>query len=308
MGNFLRAAPSNQPTSPQTLPNGLGHTDATTSANAPLRQAPTGGPSSTTDSSWTRHSPRQHVPQEPILRPVQQILQSPVDNWDLKSLLLNIQAYLNNGDKGDLMFGVDLSDLGVDVESNAPLYPSLVAPWTEPRDPNARPPRIEEAWHTPACYHVQAKPIETKLSDLAEETLFYIFYSQPQDVVQLEVAAELYLNRNYRYHMEHGLWFNSDQLCQINLHTLDKSHPNLVAGPFQVHDPNTMRNTTTDETFLIDANLLEITRPAATVIEETVKRDAARSPNGSVASGTGSLMSSIMGAAGGNYQTLQAAR
>lgn len=146
------------------------------------------------------------------------------------------------------------------------------------------------------------------MSDLAEETLFYIFYSQPQDVVQLEVAAELYLNRNYRYHMEHGLWFNSDQLSQINLHTLDKSHPNLVAGPFQVHDPNTMRNTTTDETFLIDANLLEITRPAATVIEETMKRDSARSPNGSVASGTGSLMSSIIGGAGGNYQTLQAAR
>ncbi|EIW72770.1 hypothetical protein TREMEDRAFT_36926 [Tremella mesenterica DSM 1558] len=275
---------------------GNGHAESIAPSNPPPRAANL--PVSASEPLWPRKPSR---PQEPIVRPVQQVFQSPVDNWDLKSMLMNIRAYSGHGDKGDLMFGVDLGDLGINVESTEPLYPNFVTPWTDPRD-RTEPFRVEESWHTPACYHVTAKPIETKLGEVADETLFYIFYSQPQDVVQLQVAFELYHNRGWRYHMELRLWFTSEQLAAVDLRSLDKSHSNPIQGPFTLHDPNTLRTTSTDESWVIDANLLEITRPAAVAIEESLKREAARSPNGSVTSGSGSLMSSVMGAGYGQMQ------
>lgn len=33
--------------------------------------------------------------------------------------------------------------------------------------------------------------MSSKLNNFSEDTLFYIFYTQPQDVAQLEVADEL---------------------------------------------------------------------------------------------------------------------
>lgn len=59
---------------------------------------------------------------EPLLRqqvqhPVQQILSSPVDKWGLKALLNQIRQHMGKDDRGMLMFGEDLVELGVDVAS-----------------------------------------------------------------------------------------------------------------------------------------------------------------------------------------------
>lgn len=50
---------------------------------------------------------------------------------------------------------------------------------------------IEERYQIPSCYMVTAPPMSSKLTFFAEDTLFYVFYTQPQDVAQLEVAEEL---------------------------------------------------------------------------------------------------------------------
>jgi CCR4-NOT transcription complex subunit 2 len=44
------------------------------------------------------------------------------------------------------------------------------------------------------------------LSKFQLETLFYIFYALPKDVLQAYAAQELY-SREYRYHGELKLWF-----------------------------------------------------------------------------------------------------
>jgi len=46
------------------------------------------------------------------------------------------------------------------------------------------------------------------LSKFELETLFYIFYALPKDVLQAYAAQELY-TREWRYHMELKLWFKS---------------------------------------------------------------------------------------------------
>lgn len=62
--------------------------------------------------SWLRQSPSRGL--EQITRPVQQILSSPVDKWGLQALLYEIK--MGKGDRALLMFGEDLSQMGVDLE------------------------------------------------------------------------------------------------------------------------------------------------------------------------------------------------
>ena len=59
----------------------------------------------------------------------------------------------------------------------------------------------------PACYNMQPPALKTgHLSKFQLETLFYIFYALPKDVLQAYAAQELYA-REWRYHGEHKLWF-----------------------------------------------------------------------------------------------------
>jgi CCR4-NOT transcription complex subunit 2 len=53
----------------------------------------------------------------PVTRPVQQILQSPVDKWGLKALLYEIKAHMGKDDRGMVMFGEDLEELGMNIQS-----------------------------------------------------------------------------------------------------------------------------------------------------------------------------------------------
>lgn len=59
----------------------------------------------------------------------------------------------------------------------------------------------------PSCYYMQPPALKTgHLSKFQLETLFYIFYALPKDVLQAYAAQELY-SREYRYHGELKLWF-----------------------------------------------------------------------------------------------------
>jgi hypothetical protein len=71
----------------------------------------------------------------------------------------------------------------------SPLYPTFTSPWQEPD--SARNLVVEEDYKIPACYNVQTPAASTKIGQFSDETLFYAFYTCPQDVLQMEVAAEL---------------------------------------------------------------------------------------------------------------------
>lgn len=59
----------------------------------------------------------------------------------------------------------------------------------------------------PMCYYMQPPALKTgHLSKFLLETLFYIFYALPRDVLQAYAAQELY-QREWRYHSELKLWF-----------------------------------------------------------------------------------------------------
>lgn len=55
--------------------------------------------------------------QPSVLRPVQQILTSPADKWGLKALLYEIKMSMGKNDRGIMQFGEDLSELGMDINS-----------------------------------------------------------------------------------------------------------------------------------------------------------------------------------------------
>lgn len=57
------------------------------------------------------------------------------------------------------------------------------------------------------CYYMQPPALKTgHLSKFQLETLFYIFYALPKDVLQAYAAQELYA-REWKFHVELKLWF-----------------------------------------------------------------------------------------------------
>jgi CCR4-NOT transcription complex subunit 2 len=91
-----------------------------------------------------------------------------------------------------------------------PLYQHFASPFADSM--SARP--LEQDYTLPACYTVQnVHPLQTRIPSFTDETLFYIFYSMPRDVMQEVVAAEL-TNRNWRYHKVERMWLTRD----VNYH------------------------------------------------------------------------------------------
>lgn len=122
------------------------------------------------------------------------------DRFGLLGILSVIR--MTDPDLNTLASGVDLTTLGLNLNSAEILYPSFVSPFAE------GPSRREPEFLLPHCYYVQPPllPPRSKLQLLSEETIFYIFYSMPKDPLQADAAAELY-NRDWRYHKEHQRWF-----------------------------------------------------------------------------------------------------
>jgi CCR4-NOT transcription complex subunit 2 len=49
------------------------------------------------------------------------------------------------------------------------------------------------SFRLPDCYNVtNVTPVETKIGNFSEDTLFYVFYANPGDVTQHLAAQELY--------------------------------------------------------------------------------------------------------------------
>lgn len=108
---------------------------------------------------------------------------------------------MTDADRNALALGSDLTSLGLNLNSSDSLYSTFASPWSE------NPTNKEPQYQLPMCYYMQPPALKTgHLSKFLDETLFYIFYALPQDVLQAYAAQELY-SREWKFHVELKLWF-----------------------------------------------------------------------------------------------------
>lgn len=80
------------------------------------------------------------------------------------------------------------SHVGAAHVEHSALYSHFITPWADNNLAAAL--HVEPDFHLPSCYNVQPPPpAASKVANFTDETLFYIFYSAPRDLLQ-EVAAQ----------------------------------------------------------------------------------------------------------------------
>lgn len=164
---------------------------------------------------------------EPAL-PIHQVLVSPVDRFGLIGLVSLLKT--QDPDVAMLTLGHNLQSLGMNLEAAESLHPSFVTPWSQ--DAALASMQIEPAYQLPSCYNVQPPPpAQTKMASFSDETLFFIFYSTPRDMLQEVAAQELYA-RNWRYHKGLHLWLTKEP----NMEPLQKT-PTYERGTYVFFDP-----------------------------------------------------------------------
>lgn len=163
-------------------------------------------------------------------QPIDQVLASPADRFGLVGLVTLMKSQDPN--MALLSMGTNLQALGLNLDATESLYPSFVTPWSQEQAFQSL--QVEPAYQLPSCYNVQPPPpAQSKIASFTDETLFFIFYSTPRDVLQEMAAQELY-GRNWRYHKGLHLWLTKEQ----NTEPLQKT-PTYERGTYVFFDPGT---------------------------------------------------------------------
>lgn len=127
-----------------------------------------------------------------------------VDQFGMIGLLTFIRAAETDPNLVSLALGADLTTLGLNLNSEVTLFPTFGGPWAETP---CRPQDID--FHVPHEYltntTIREKLAPVKLNRYKDDILFYMFYTNVGDVLQLAAAAELY-NRDWRYHKDERVW------------------------------------------------------------------------------------------------------
>ncbi|KAL3653120.1 putative NOT transcription complex subunit vip2 [Castilleja foliolosa] len=86
-----------------------------------------------------------------------------------------------------LALGMDLTTLGLDLNSSENLHKTFGSPWS------GEPTKGDPEFNVPQCYYAKQPPPLTQeyVSKFQLNTLFYIFYSMPKDEAQLYAANEI---------------------------------------------------------------------------------------------------------------------
>ncbi|KAJ8768770.1 hypothetical protein K2173_023674 [Erythroxylum novogranatense] len=156
-----------------------------------------------------------------------QATQSTPDPFGLLGLLSIIR--MSDPDLTPLALGIDLTTLGLNLNSAENLHKTFGSPWSE------GPAKDDPEFMVPHCYYAKQPPVlhQGYFSKFCVETLFYIFYSMPKDEAQLYAAHELY-NRGWFYHKEHRGWL----IRPPNMEPLVKTNT-YERGSYHCFDPNT---------------------------------------------------------------------
>uniref|UniRef100_A0A675B3N0 NOT2/NOT3/NOT5 C-terminal domain-containing protein n=1 Tax=Anopheles darlingi TaxID=43151 RepID=A0A675B3N0_ANODA len=126
------------------------------------------------------------------------------NQFGMVGLLTFIRAAETDPNLVTLAMGQDLMALGLNLTASDNLYPSFGGPFA---DAPARPQDID--YSVPPEYLINMS-IRDKLSKLTlqkykDDLLFYLFYTNVGDMMQLAAAAELH-SRDWRYHTEEKVW------------------------------------------------------------------------------------------------------
>ncbi|KAJ6030585.1 hypothetical protein N7460_010851 [Penicillium canescens] len=144
-----------------------------------------------------------NAPQSTEQPPLAQM--SELDRFGLAGLLRMIHS--ESPDVASLAVGQDLMTLGLDLNQAEPLHTSFATPFVSSM--SAVP--LEQDFSLPACYNVaNIQPLQSRIPGFSDETLFYIFYSMPRDIMQELVAEEL-MGRKWRYHKLERCWLTRDE-------------------------------------------------------------------------------------------------
>jgi NOT2 / NOT3 / NOT5 family len=140
------------------------------------------------------------------------------ERYGMKGLLRVLKPGSEPTDHFLLSIGLDLTMLGLNLNSPEPLHAAFLSPWDENQSASISSPVAtgsdaaqirngEHEYKLPECYYMQPPALKTShFAKFQLETLFYVFYNMPGDVLQLLAAVELN-NRDWRYHKDLKLWF-----------------------------------------------------------------------------------------------------
>lgn len=132
-----------------------------------------------------------------------------------RPIQLNLFLF-NCQDANTLALGTDLTTFGLNLNSSDSLFPAFSSPFTD------QPQVADPQFNTPACYMMHPPSLKSEhLSKFQLETLFYMFYAMPKDILQACAAQELY-RREWRYHGEMRLWLKPRAPQELM-----QSHPNV---------------------------------------------------------------------------------
>lgn len=154
-----------------------------------------------------------------------------MEKWGLAGLIAQMNI---SEDQAALARGQDLTQLGLDLNSNEPLHPTFATPFSSPT--HTRP--LDADFHIPQCYSVaNVKPMQERWGTYSDDTLIYIFYSYPQDIRQMEASDELY-KRKWRWYILDHIWITKDETSGPPIVSADQQSER---GRYWVMDPQVYR-------------------------------------------------------------------
>ncbi|KAF7081742.1 hypothetical protein CFC21_085652 [Triticum aestivum] len=182
---------------------------------------------------------------------------TPPDPYGLLGLLGVIR--MNDPDLSSLALGIDLTTLGLNLNSPDNLYKTFGSPFSN------EPAKGEPEYTTPACYVAEQPPALQPMHFQKFQTLIllYIFYSMPKDEAQICAANELY-NRGWYYHKEARQWFTRI----TNMEPLVKT-PTYERGSYAFFDQGNWETVRKDN-FVLHYELVE-KRPSLPSVSQIVR-------------------------------------
>ncbi|ESW98778.1 hypothetical protein HPODL_04388 [Ogataea parapolymorpha DL-1] len=162
-----------------------------------------------------------------------------IDKYGLKGLLPVLK--MQNNELNTITTGLDLNMLGLDVtpkNDDVQISKTFASPWLETSRSE-----VEPVFSVPQSFQINNEElvsVESRISSFNDETLFFIFYSKPRDVLQELVARELN-NRNWRYHKDLQVWLTKDSSVEPTV-----NGPGSENGTYVFFDPTSWEYVTKD--------------------------------------------------------------
>lgn len=170
------------------------------------------------------------------------------DQFGMVGLLTFIRAAESDPNLVSLALGIDLATLKLDLNSTDNLYSTFSGPWS---DQSLKPHEMD--YPVPHEYlinsQIREKLLPIKLNRYGDDTLFFLFYMFPNDLIQLAAATELY-TRDWRYHKDEKVWITRAP----GMPPIEKCS-NYERGTYYFFDAHNWRRVAKE--FLLDYNRLE---------------------------------------------------